>query len=111
MLDSAKFLRLQERQKESGLSVKGFCSNEGIAPSCFYYWQKKIRNQVNAKRFIPLVVKPTVSDVPKFMNQRPIPNQSDESISFEITYSNGTTLRVKNDMELDRLRTLISLLD
>lgn len=111
MLDSTKFIRLQERQKESGLSIKGFCSNEGIAPSCFYYWQKKIRNQVNPKRFIPLVVKPASSDFHHCTNQRPLPNQNDEGISFEITYSNGTTLRIKNDLELDRLRTLISLLD
>jgi len=108
MLDSAKFLRLQERQKESGLSVKGFCSNEGIAPSCFYYWQKKIRNQVNPRRFIPLVVKPSISDLHQHKSHG---HQNDESISFEITYSNGTTLRVKNDLELDRLRTLLSLLD
>ena len=108
MLDSAKFIRLQERQKESGLSVKGFCSNEGIAPSCFYYWQKKIRNQVNPKRFIPLVVKPTSCDVQSLASNH---HPGDEPVFFEITYSNGTTLRIKNDLELDRLRTLISLLD
>lgn len=106
MLDSAKFIRLQERQKESGLSVKGFCSNEGIAPSCFYYWQKKIRNQVNPKRFIPLVVKSTIPEVHSQTISKPI-----DEYAFEIRYANGSTLRVKNDMELDRLRTLISLLD
>jgi len=109
MLDSAKFLRLQERQKESGLSVKGFCSNEGIAPSCFYYWQKKIRNQVNHRRFIPLVVKSTVAEVhSQTLGQNSKPN--DECV-FEIRYANGATLRVKSDLELDRLRTLLSLLD
>lgn len=109
MLDSAKFLRLQERQKESGLSVKGFCSNEGIAPSCFYYWQKKIRNQANHRRFIPLVVKSTVAEVhSQTLGQNYKPN---DEFAFEIKYANGTTLRVKNDLELDRLRTLLSLLD
>lgn len=106
MLDNAKFIRLQERHKESGLSVKAFCSNEGIAPSCFYYWQKKIRNQVNPKRFIPLVVKSTVPEVHPQTNSKP----TDECV-FEIRYANGTTLRVKNDLELERLRTLLSLMD
>ena len=106
MLDSTKFLRLQERQKESGLSIKGFCSNEGIAPSCFYYWQKKIRNQVNPRRFIPMVVNQALSDT----NHGQLPNQIDEC-ALEIKYANGTTLRIKNNLELDRLRTLISLLD
>jgi len=110
MLDSTKFLRLQERQKESGLSIKGFCSNEGIAPSCYYYWQKKVRNQVNTKRFIPLVIKPAVAEVHSQTNHGQIPKPIDEC-AFEIRYANGATLRVKNDLELDRLRTLLSLLD
>jgi hypothetical protein len=109
MLDSAKFIRLQEKQKESGLSVKGFCSNEGIAPSCFYYWQKKIRNQGNAKRFIPLVVKSSAPEVHSQTHGQ-ISKPNDECV-FEIRYANGATLRVKSDLELDRLRTLLSLLD
>jgi hypothetical protein len=57
MLNSSKFVKLQEQQKESGLTVRGFFSNEGIAPFSFYYWLKKIKNDANGKRFIPLVVK------------------------------------------------------
>jgi len=59
MSESIKFARLIARQKESGLTVKSFCSNEGIAPSTFYYWRKKIRKQSGGERFIPLVVKST----------------------------------------------------
>jgi hypothetical protein len=45
-----------DRQKESGLGVRSFCSNECIAPSTFYYWQKKFRKGATGGRFIPLFV-------------------------------------------------------
>ncbi|MHA2012219.1 MAG: IS66 family insertion sequence element accessory protein TnpA [Candidatus Helarchaeota archaeon] len=35
---SAKYAELIRLQKDSGLTVREFCRNEGIAPSTFYYW-------------------------------------------------------------------------
>lgn len=57
MLNRSKIISLLERQKESGLSVKRFCSNECIAPSTFFYWRKKIRKDTIGQGFIPLVVR------------------------------------------------------
>ena len=37
-MDEMKFIELYQRQKESGLTVKEFCSNEIIAPSTFFYF-------------------------------------------------------------------------
>lgn len=110
MLNSSKFIRLQERQRESGLSVRSFCSNEGIAPSSFYYWQKKIRNEAEGKRFIPLVVRSTGATINPVTQTEPVQQQKGD-ILFEITYPNGITLRIKNDLDLAGLRALISLLD
>jgi len=111
MLNTSKFLKLQQRQKESGLSVRGFCSNEGIAPSSFYYWLKKINNEANGKRFIPLVVKSEGENVNPFLkSELPQGRRTDDSL-LEITYPNGITLRVKNDLDLVHLRALILLLD
>lgn len=45
MAVNSNFTRLISRQKESGLTVKMFCGNEGITPSTFYYWQRKIRKE------------------------------------------------------------------
>ena|SRR5665648_207905 len=109
MLNSSKFVKLQERQKESGLSVRSFCSNEGIAPSSFYYWQKKIRNEANGKRFIPLVVKSAETSVNPFMQSELSQGQRVDTL-LEITYPNGITLRVKNDLDLVQLRALVLLL-
>jgi len=105
MLTTSKFIRLQERQKMSGLSVRSFCYNEGIAPSSFYYWQKKIGNEVNRKRFIPLVVKSAETAVIQKESSR------EDDALFEITYPNGITLRTRKDLDLAGLRALISLMD
>ena len=110
MTNISKFARLIARQKESGLSVRSFCFNEGIAPSTFYYWQKKIRKQSGGERFIPLVVKSTAATFNP-VNQRELLQRQGGDILFEITYPNGITLRIKNDLDLPGLRALISLLD
>jgi len=111
MLNSSKFVKLQERQKESGLSVRSFCSNEGIATSSFYYWLKKIRNEANGKRFIPLVVKSAGENVNPFIQSELPQGQRVDGPLLEITYPNGITLRVKNDLDLAHLRALVLLLD
>lgn len=98
---SQKYARLIEQQKASGLSVKRFCSNEGIAPSNFYYWQKKLLRSSKVQGFVPLVIKST----PELQASK-----SEESL-LEIAYPNGITLRIKQDLDLVRLRALLSLLD
>jgi hypothetical protein len=110
MTTIAKFARLIERQKESGLSVRSFCSNEGIAPSTFYYWQKKIRKQLGGERFIPLVVKSQAATFNPISPREPVQRQGGD-IFLEITYPNGISLKIKNEMDLAGLRALISLLD
>ena len=110
MLNSTTFVKLQDRQKESGLSVRGFCSNEGIAPSSFYYWKKKLRNKANGKRFIPLVVKSEGTSINPFTQSELPQGQRADDPPLEITYPNGITLRVKNDLDLAHLRALVLLL-
>ena len=110
MTTISKFARLIAQQKESGLSVRSFCSNEGIAPSTFYYWQKKIRKQSGGERFIPLVVKSTGATFNRVNQREPIQRQGGDMF-LEITYPNGIRLKIKNEMDLAGLRALISLLD
>lgn len=84
---------LLQRQKESGLSVKSFCSNEGIAPSSFYYWQKKLRKEDTGGRFIPLLVRAPGLVACPASGQMPAPGM--DNTPLEITYPNGTTLRIR----------------
>jgi len=100
---------LLERQKESGLSVRSFCSNEGIAPSSFYYWKKKLRNDATRGRFIPLLVRTPGSVACAASGQRSAPGM--DNTPLEITYPNGTTLRIRQTLDLAGLRSLVSLLD
>jgi len=112
MSEIVKFTRLITRQKESGLTVRSFCSNEGIAPSTFYYWQKRIRKESGENHFIPLVVKSSSPVFNPITQTEPAQKQKagDDNL-FEITYPNGITLRVKTDLDLSGLRALISLMD
>jgi hypothetical protein len=80
MINRSNFTRYSERQKESGLSIKSFCSNEGIAPSTFYYWQKKIRNESNGQRFIPLVVKPAGGAFHPVTQRESVQRQKDDTL-------------------------------
>lgn len=100
---------LLERQKESGLSVKSFCSNEGLAPSTFFYWRKKLRKEGPDGRFIPLLVRAPGSSVSPTSAEKN--NSGIDHTPLEITYPNGTTLRVRQTLDLAGLRSLVSLLD
>jgi len=41
--NDTEFWRLVlESYQQSGMSVKQFCTREGISPSSFYYWQKRL---------------------------------------------------------------------
>lgn len=109
MLSSSKMAHVLGRQKESGLSIKSFCSNEGIAPSTFYYWQKRLRRESAGDRFIPLVVREPGSTACPATGQKVVPGI--ENTPIEVIYSNGTTLRISQSLDLAGLRSLVSLLD
>ena len=40
----ANWTQIMHRKRESGLSAKAFCENEGIHESVYYYWQQKLRS-------------------------------------------------------------------
>ena len=109
MLNSSRYTELLERKKESGLSVKGFCSNEGIAPSTFYYWLKKLRKDAGSGRFIPLLVRAPGSAPYPSSVQQPVTDM--DNTPLEIIYSNGTTLRIRQTLDLPGLRSLVTLID
>ena len=119
MLNESVFLKLLGRQQESGLTVKEFCTNEGIAPSSFYYWKKKLKtNYTGRADFIPLVINPAQRYSGKghlpVQETRGLPahrEEGEDHVLLELVYPNGTKLRIKKDMDLGRLRELICLYD
>jgi len=115
MLNESKFLELYNRQQESGLNVKDFCSNESINESTFYYWRKKLQKAKGTKDFIPLVVKSFQPASTQNHSRDHQPGQdhgqANDDILLELVYPNGTKLRIKNDLDLSHLRALIHLYD
>jgi hypothetical protein len=117
MQNDSKFQELIRLHQASGLTVRDFCSNEGIAYSTFYYWRKKLQSNRGKSDFIPLVVKSprsTLSEVPSRNggHQGFQPGQiTEDQLLLELVYPNGTVLRIKSDLDLTHLRALIHLDD
>jgi hypothetical protein len=109
MHKEARFRELIDEHRESGLSIIDFCSNHGLAPSTFHYWKKKLSKKSIRKEFIPLVVKPSGSDLPEGSTCSEI--ATGKEATLEVVYPNGTLLRLKHDLDLQLLRTLIHLYD
>ena len=109
MLKEARYKELLDQQQESGLTIKEFCSNQGVAPATFHYWKKKLRKEHGKKQFIPLLVKSSEMELTKGSTcSEIIPVK--ESL-FELVFPNGTILRVKQELDLTYLRALIHLYD
>jgi hypothetical protein len=112
MINESKILDLIKRQKETGLSITGFCANEGIPKSSFYYWRKKL-NKEPGKRFIPLLFNsaPSPLTVPaKDYTRAEIDHHSSgDDFLLELIYPNGTRLRIKHELDLDHIRSLVCL--
>lgn len=114
MLSETKFLELYGRHQESGLTVRDFCSNEGIAASTFYYWQKKVKKNNTVRNFIPLLVDPPQPVTPQsyVKSHTPVPGSKNiDDALLELVYPNGTKLRIKQGLDLAHLRTLVCLID
>ncbi|WP_435873489.1 IS66 family insertion sequence element accessory protein TnpA, partial [Plebeiibacterium sediminum] len=42
-MKESSYRKLIEKQEQSGLSVRDFCSNQGFAVSTFYKWKKTLQ--------------------------------------------------------------------
>jgi hypothetical protein len=111
-MTEALFQDLLKRQKESGLTVRDFCANEGIIPSTFYYWLKKWKAKENQpKMFIPLFPGPEQLPVVKKNNLSYARTSSDTPVLLELVFPNGTVLKVRSQMDLPLLQKLVHLYD
>jgi hypothetical protein len=114
MINESKILELIKRHKATGLTMKAFCANEGIPKSSYYYWRKKV-NREPRKHFIPLLVNTipaTLSGPSKnFTPDQHEHHTSSDAFHMEISYPNGTTLKIKHPLDLAGLRSLVLLVD
>ena len=109
MLKEDRFRELIKEQRLSGLTIKDFCSNHGIARATFHYWKKKLTKDPLRKEFIPLIVKPSEVNLSKGSTCSEM--NTGKPVLLELVFPNGTLLRVQHDLDLAHLRALIHLYD
>lgn len=115
MRKEEKYRELILLQEDSGLTAKGFCQNQGIAPATYYYWRKKFKDESKGNGFIPLLIKPsgTLAPIRNSRNQElrlvHPGHAGSEQVIMELAYPNGVVLRLKNDPGLAGLKALIHL--
>ncbi len=109
------FKRLFLEYQESGLNVKDFCSNQGFAPSTFYYWKKQLEetSQHQPERFVPLVFDTNQPAIGKRTVQSPIKsvNAIGNHAPLEFVFPNGTKMVIRDTLDMRLLKELVHLFD
>lgn len=98
-LDRKRFEEIYSRFQESGLTVKDFCSNEGLSQSKFYYWQKRVCVSFHPlvhNGFLPLSIDSPINEPSSISG---VDNQ------LEITYPTGITLRFRGCISVKEILT------
>jgi len=118
MLKAKQFLELYEGFLESGLTVRDYCANQRMKESMFFYWQNKLKGQLPPKRgFIPVVFdhlqKTQSSQIPAPVQNRSKtfsdPEAAGSTISCEISYPNGVSVKLNGLTDPEILRSLLLL--
>lgn len=88
--------RIAEHER-SGMSVRTFCKERGIADHLFFYWRKRLRNPQQPVRFA-LVEKEAVRQVPA------------TEAALELVLGTGERLRIGTGVDGSTLRTVLEAL-
>lgn len=101
--------------KESNQNIREYCKANGFNESQFYYWKKKIEksSQPVSGKFVPIQMNQVGNDKIQITGTQPniIPDKKPVSSDdfCEIVYRNGVTLRLKSNISIEMLKTLITL--
>jgi len=92
-------------QRESRLSIRQFCKQEGLAESAFYFWRRELRRSDDSS---PKTSTPTASP-PKFLpvEIKPALHKADNSSPLVIELASGTRLKVGENCSPELLRTTL----
>ena len=91
-----------ETFKSSGLSVRQFCKQEGLAEPSFYSWRKRL-----AKVGEPVADKEEVYQLEPFI-QVSLP--AERTGSLELVLTSGNTLKISHGTNIQMLSDVISIL-
>jgi hypothetical protein len=86
----------------SGLSVKAYCAQQGIAVANWYYWRKRLDKNTQtrvlvsgAEEFVPITLAPNRASIPL----------------VEIQLLSGRSLKVSAPLDTSWLRSLVQVLE
>ena len=109
------FEELLNRRKASGLTIRDFCSNEGISESIYYWLRKHNHRADQPKEFIPLLVNHPFPVQKNNPQSRPVPVGSSthqpDDILFEFVFPNGTRLTLRSPVDPSILQAIVHLYD
>jgi hypothetical protein len=117
MLNETTYRAIYDEYLESGLTVHNFCLNQHMNEAKFYYWQNKLRSFLPPKRgFVPVVFDKNQFFQPSTgaasVQSRPSSGRtgnSIETVSCEIVYPNGVSLKLNGRTDLQTLHSLLML--
>jgi putative transposase len=94
-MSKEEFLAILDRQQQSGLSIKDFCSNEVYSVSCFHYWKSKY----NLNRSSGSVSSPSFTEfVP--VSLRPASGSSSKELSGNGNREGAITIEIPNGVKI-----------
>jgi hypothetical protein len=109
MLNEKIFHEIYEDFQESGLTVKAFCANRQLNEAKFYYWKRRLKEELSPKQgFIPMVFDSSTQMTGSVKN-RMESGITDQGICCEISYPSGVSIKLKRYPDLSILRSLILL--
>ena len=116
MLNEKKFRAIYNEFLESGLTIRDYCVNGQMNEAKFYYWQNKLKGQLPPKRgFVPVIFEngQQVPQVPAAVQERvePYPHLAapNKTISCEINYPNGVSVKLNGLPDVQMFRSLLVL--
>ena len=100
-----------ESYQQSGVSVKQFCTREGISPSSFYYWQKRLIGKRVQPPAEPSQGEPALSEEikaqPKFLEVGAIKSLRSQ---LRVTFPSGICVHAGDGCDLKVLREALDIL-
>jgi len=116
MFNDKKFRVIYADYLKSGLTIRDYCANQQMNEAKFYYWQHKLKGELPLKRggFVPVVFDQGQQQgdqlpVKERHGSFPNPAPGDKTVSCEINYPNGLSVKLNGLAEPEMLRTLLVL--
>lgn len=104
----SRWRKILSRQAGSGVSVRKFCTAEGISEPSFYAWRRKLRQRRKAGRRLAKARPRKESDSERLF----VPLQLvDAAATLQIVHPLGYRIQVPDDVDPVALRLVIEALD